>query len=47
MSRLKNIATILGIVLGIVLCVIGICYGQHIRVYSKAIRICLECVGIG
>ena len=39
-----------GIVLmaaGALLCAIGLWLGQHEAVLAKAIRICMECVGIG
>ena len=26
---------------------IGLCQGQHTQVLVKAIRVCMECVGIG
>lgn len=31
----------------VLLCVLGIWQGQHEAVLAKAIRICMECVGIG
>jgi len=38
-------ASILGI--SAVLIVIGILSKQNIEVFNKAVRVCLECVGIG
>ena len=32
---------------GTLLCALGIWQGQHEAVLAKAIRICMECVGIG
>ena len=35
------------IALSVVLTAVGISQGQHLGVLSKAVTICLECVGIG
>jgi hypothetical protein len=35
------------ILAGAVLIGAGICFGQPGAVFNKAVRICLECVGIG
>ena len=44
---MKRRVSIVLMVAAALLCTIGICLGQHEAVLSKAIRICLECVGIG
>lgn len=33
--------------LGLVLMGIGYLQGQHLTVLKKAVRICLECIGVG
>lgn len=38
---------IIAAVLGIVMMVYGICRGEVEVVFAKAVRICLECIGIG
>lgn len=43
----KNGATAALIFLGLLLIAIGIRQGQPTQIMAKAIRICLECVGIG
>lgn len=46
----KNVASIIGLVLllaGLVFLVIGIVNGEPFYVWQKAIRICLECIGLG
>lgn len=45
MKRGAWTALLLG--LGAVLTGIGVLLGQHSAVMAKAVRICLECVGIG
>ena len=34
-------------VLGVAFVVIGVARGEHLEVLSKAVRVCLECIGIG
>lgn len=46
MTKYKWLRTIF-IVLGLVLVVIGICTGDFVDVFHKAIKICYECIGIG
>jgi ABC-type bacteriocin/lantibiotic exporter with double-glycine peptidase domain len=41
-----NIIRIVLLVVAIVLIVIGLIQGQYFSVLSKAIRTCLECIGI-
>lgn len=43
----KRIGTIAILVIAIAFIAIGIYQNQQHDVFSKAIRICLECVGIG
>ena len=37
----------IGPVLGILLMILGICRGEVSVVFTKAINICMECIGIG
>ena len=34
-------------VLGVAFVVIGVARGEYLDVLSKAVRVCLECIGIG
>ena len=43
----RNVTACLLIAAAAVLIVIGICDGQPAQVLMKAIRVCMECVGIG
>lgn len=43
----KNFPALLTLMAALVLIGIGISQGQHTQVLSKAIRVCMECVGIG
>lgn len=43
----KNIAAVLLLLLGVGLIVFGISSGQAKSVFNKAVRICMECIGIG
>lgn len=47
MERKKNIAAALMAAAGILLIFAGIHLGEAAEVWSKAARICLECIGIG
>ena len=42
-----NIARIAAIVLGILFVVFGILRGEPAEILAKAVRICLECIGLG
>ncbi len=49
-DRKTNNLTVLRIVfllLGAVFVVLGVLTSEHLSVLSKAVRICLECIGIG
>lgn len=39
--------TILILILAVVLIVAGVIDGQNEQVFEKAVRICMECIGIG
>lgn len=43
----EDVGTVLGLLTAGILIVIGVLYQQPLDVLQKAIRICLECVGIG
>ena len=43
----RYIPAVILIVLAVALTVTGILMGQHISVLHKAVRICMECVGLG
>ena len=46
-NRLKERPWIAGLLTGLVLMMLGAAQGQPDVVFQKAIRICLECIGIG
>ena len=43
----NNTKSILTLLAAVILVVVGILTGQYSQVLSKAIRVCLECIGIG
>lgn len=43
----KNWRTCIALLVGITFIVVGVLQGQNQEVLAKAIRICMECVGIG
>lgn len=43
----KNLPTLCALAAALVLILAGILQGQQQEVLQKAVRICLECVGIG
>lgn len=47
MTNKKNTVAAVIFVLGILFIGIGVWTGEHVTVLQKAIRICLECIGIG
>lgn len=46
-KRKINRAGIFALITGAVLMITGVINGEHTQVFEKAIRICLECIGIG
>ncbi len=47
MDRYKKILRISCVMLGVVFLLVGVILEQPQMMYMKAIRICLECIGIG
>ena len=47
MKRLKEWAWLPLLVCGVLFLVVGVLREEHLTVLEKAIRICLECIGIG
>lgn len=45
--KLKNLAALLLVLLGAAFIVLGVARGENETVLTKAINICLECIGIG
>lgn len=45
--RTINALRILLLALGAAFVILGIARGEHTEVLGKAVRICLECIGIG
>lgn len=43
----KNISGFILLVIGAVFVCIGILHGEPLQVMQKAVKICLECIGIG
>lgn len=39
--------TILAFILSTAFIIVGIMEGQHQQVFMKAVKICLECIGLG
>lgn len=46
-AAVVNLVRIGVLLLAAVFLILGICRGEHMDVYGKAVRICLECIGIG
>ena len=43
----KRYTTLVAILLSLVLLFVGMIQGQQEQVFRKAVKICLECVGLG
>ena len=43
----NNMKSLLALLAAAILIITGLLTGQHFQVLSKAIRVCLECIGIG
>ena len=43
----QRVMTSLALIVSIVFIIIGIIEKQNVSVFMKAIRICLECIGLG
>ena len=43
----KDLPAVLIIACAAVLITVGVIAGQHTEVLNKAVRVCMECVGIG
>lgn len=43
----KKYVTLVALALSITFIIIGLLQGQNSSVFAKAVRICLECIGIG
>lgn len=43
----NNFKSLIALLFALVLITVGLLAGQHLQVLQKAIRICLECIGIG
>ena len=46
-NRLNALIPFVLLFMGIVFMAIGVARGEAFLVFSKAIRVCLECIGIG
>lgn len=46
-ARKINIIRAAAIAIALVFVVIGVCRGENAVVLRKAVRICLECIGVG
>ena len=46
-ERLRRILCVSLLLLGIAMIVLGVFRGEAETVFQKAIRICMECIGIG
>lgn len=44
---INNLRSLIAILTATILIIAGLLAGQHLQVLQKAIRICLECIGIG
>ncbi|NLL91947.1 MAG: hypothetical protein GX222_05955 [Ruminococcaceae bacterium] len=46
-NKKEKLAALIIFVVSIILIAVGIASGDHEDVMSKAVRICMECIGIG
>lgn len=47
MKRKKLLISLCLLILGFGMIALGVLRGEHTAVWFKAVRICLECIGIG
>lgn len=47
MKRARNIVTVVLLVVSVAMIVAGVVTGEPETVLSKAINVCMECIGIG
>ena len=47
MKRGTLTVTVLPLLAGVLMICLGVFRGEHLTVLQKAVKICLECVGIG
>ena len=47
MKNKKNIITVALLVISVIFIVLGVIREEHLEVLGKAVKICLECIGIG
>ena len=47
MKKIKIPKWSVGVAVGVIFLVLGVCSDQFSEIYRKAVMICLECIGIG
>lgn len=47
MKNKKHYITVALLVISVIFIVLGVIREEHLEVLGKAVRICLECIGIG
>jgi hypothetical protein len=45
--KLTRFLRIAAFSIGMIFVLLGVLRGEHLEVFAKAVRICLECIGIG